>query len=336
MANLTFFQNRLGEKLEQLKTLLDHSPVVLFFLAKKNAGKGTYAKLLNDITDNRLVHISVGDLVREAGKRAVESDLPFIKEVISFYDTPVSEYELMEIFKHGASQTQSLLPTPVIIALIKRAMSLNSGRSIIIDGFPRGKDQAGLSIKMKNEFKGGGTPSAFVEIDCADEILLARLMDRRICPNCQTPKHIKLLLTEKIDYEPLTGEFHLICDRPECGGARMIRKQGDADGPEVVKERQRIMAELFGMVKDNSGGDYLVVKNHVPVSESHMHHSDDFTTSATLLWDDAYGRVVRKFDKWVIKDEYDNDVYSRWPEPVVADLASVLYDWLIREKQNRA
>ena len=185
-----------------------------------------------------------------------------------------------------------------------------------------------VAVSMKEELKQRGVPSAFVEIDCADEILLARLMDRRICPNCQTPRHIKLLLTEKIEYEPSTGEFHLVCDNGQCKGIRMIRKQGDTDGPEVIKERQKIMAELFDMVRTMAGGDYLKVKNHVLVSEAHKHDQSDFTTSAVLTWNEDKKEVQKSFENWIVRDDEGRELHSRWPEPVVVDLAHAIHDWL--------
>lgn len=330
-----FFHKRVGPKLGGLNKLIDEKPVIIFFLAKKNAGKGTYAKLLNDITDNRFVHLSVGDLVRAAQKQlsAPEGKKAFIDNLSKFYLGKEPLEEMIENFLASVGETSNLLPTPAIIALIEFEISKHQGKSIIIDGFPRSHEQVELAFQMQDDFQKSDYSSAFVELNCTDEVLLVRQLYRKVCPRCQTPKNTKVLLTEKIDYDKATDEFHLVCDRPECGGVRMIAKQGDAEGPEKIRARQQEMAKLFEIIQSKRPHAYFGVNNHVLVSEAHKHEQEDFTKIAGLQWDPVTKQVKKEFRVWVTKDEQGKDVYSRWPEPVVAELVSELHNWLERVRK---
>ena len=61
-----YFQAKAGDEIDYLKKYFDKNTFIAYFLGKKNAGKGTYSKLLTEIFgEEKIAHVSVGDVVRE-------------------------------------------------------------------------------------------------------------------------------------------------------------------------------------------------------------------------------------------------------------------------------
>ena len=61
-----YFDAKVGDEIRHLKLYLKDNNFIAYFLGKKNAGKGTYTKLFTEIFgEDRVAHVSVGDLVRE-------------------------------------------------------------------------------------------------------------------------------------------------------------------------------------------------------------------------------------------------------------------------------
>lgn len=325
----SFFTKRVGGKLEKLRHYFSANNLVIFFLAKKQAGKGTYAKILGDLTGGKTVHLSIGDLVREADKEArnPEGKRKLIADLKKYYQGKGKIEEIVEVFINQA-ESAGLLPTEAVMALIERAIKRDQDKSIIIDGFPRSKEQVALAMQMQQDFEKKGLPSVFIEINCPEEVLIRRYVDRRVCPVCQTPRNIKLLLTKEVEYDEKNGEFHLVCDRPECKRARMVMKQGDKDGIDRVRERQREVQEMIDHIKVKAPHLHIAVHNTVPLEEAHKHEMTDFTEEAELIWDPEKKEVVRKFKPMIATDDEGRKAYSRWPEPVVVDMIDRLAGWL--------
>jgi len=60
-----YFESKLGSKISDLKEYLEANSFVGYMLARKMAGKGTYAKMVEEILGpDRVTSISVGDIVR--------------------------------------------------------------------------------------------------------------------------------------------------------------------------------------------------------------------------------------------------------------------------------
>ena len=90
-----FYEERVPEHFKRFHEHLDSNPFVLFFLAKKNAGKGTYAKILNKISDGKIVHLGVGDLVRAAEKRVLdEKERPGVINDLKKYYENIKDIEI--------------------------------------------------------------------------------------------------------------------------------------------------------------------------------------------------------------------------------------------------
>ena len=135
----------------------------LVFLGPPGAGKGTQAKRL--ARDLGLVHISTGDILREAVKN----------------QTPLGR-KAKEYMDRG-----ELVPDDLIIALIEEVMPPEGG--VIFDGFPRTIAQAEALDQMLS--RKGFKLDAVILFDVPDEVVVERLSGRRVCPSCGAVYHIK-------------------------------------------------------------------------------------------------------------------------------------------------
>jgi adenylate kinase family enzyme len=332
---LDYFKRRLGDKLNQFINYTQQCGFVLFFLAKKQAGKGTYIKILQELTNGRIIQISIGDLVREAEAKAKDSAKrkELIQELKKYYQGELDLEAVADLLVNQSVENK-LLPTDVITALITMsALEKNLGQPIIIDGFPRGKDQVLVALQMQKDFLEKNIPAGFVAIDCPDEVLARRYIYRRSCPVCSTPRNIKLLLTKEIEYDENTGEFYLICDNMTCEGKhiRMRQKQADDLGPDALKEKQKLMVEIMQEIQAKAGDNYLIVHNTVPINEATPEMlKEDFTEEADLSWNEKEQEVARNFKPIQVADDQGREAYSRWPEAVVVEMVEKLVEWLSR------
>lgn len=324
-----FFRERLGDKFEKFVKFSGEKNFVAFFLAKKNAGKGRYSNILMNLTDGNIAHISVGDLYRNAVRMSHEPEGKKELERIfaTYYHGKESLERLIKMLQEVDIKT--LLPTDLILSLLEDAIAKREGKSIIVDGFPRTLDQVEVALQMKKDFEAKGRPAVFVEINCPDPVLLERQKSRRVCPKCANPKGIKLDLSDSIEYDEQSGEFHLTCNNPQCGGARLIKKQGDDVSFDDLRQRNQLMTDLLKVVRERERDHHIIARNAIPVEEAHASHDmDDFTTSAELSYDKDTRQVQKKFSHWKVKDDEGRDAYSRWPEAVVAEMIEKLSEWI--------
>ena len=160
----------------------------LVFLGPPGAGKGTQAKRL--ARDLGLVHISTGDILREAVKN----------------QTPLGR-KAKEYMDRG-----ELVPDDLIIALIEEVMPPEGG--VIFDGFPRTIAQAEALDQMLS--RKGFKLDAVILFDVPDEVVVERLSGRRVCPSCGAVYHIKF-------NPPKEDE---ICDK--CG-TKLVQREDDRE-----------------------------------------------------------------------------------------------------------
>ncbi len=160
----------------------------LVFLGPPGAGKGTQAKRLAQ--ELGLVHISTGDILREA----VKNQTPLGKKAKEYMDRG------------------ELVPDELIIALIEEVMPPGGG--VIFDGFPRTIAQAQALDGMLE--KKGMKVDRVVLFDVPDDVVVERLSGRRVCPNCGAVYHIK--------FNPPRNDE--ICDR--CG-TKLVQRDDDRE-----------------------------------------------------------------------------------------------------------
>lgn len=325
-----YFEAKAGDEIAQIKKYLENDgSFIAYLLGKKNSGKGTYAKLFAEIfgSDN-VTHVSVGDLVREthAGWETFKKSKDFT-ELKKLYRGYISFDEAVEALL-GRS-TEKLLPTEFILALLKLKISQLKSKAIFIDGLPRETDQVSYSLYFRDLTNFRGDPDIFVIIDIPESVIDERIKFRRVCPLCQTSRNSKLLITTKFDYDPKTKEIFLVCDNPDCKGARMVSKEGDDLGIEPIRTRLNKDEEIQRMVFGLHGVPKVFVRNHVPVTEANQYFDDyEITPEYVLDWDTKGNKVKITEKPWSVKDDNGTECYSLLAAPVMVTMLKQLVEAL--------
>jgi adenylate kinase len=169
----------------------------LIFLGAPGAGKGTQAAVV--AKQLNIVHISSGDLFREAVKK---------------------ENELGKLVK-GYMEQGKLVPDEVTVKVISERLSEpDCASGVIFDGFPRTLEQVKALDKALAEQKKKIDYAVYIEVPDAD--LLKRLGGRWTCQQCQAVYHDTASPPKKPG----------ICDK--CGGKLYQRPD---DNEATIKQR---------------------------------------------------------------------------------------------------
>ena len=165
----------------------------LILMGAPGAGKGTQSEVISEKFN--IPAISTGDILRGAIKN--ETDLGKVAK--SYMD---------------AGQ---LVPDEVVIGLIKDYLAGDACKNgFILDGFPRSIPQAealdALGVKI----------DAVVTLEVPDQVIVERMSQRRMCPDCGASYHLT--------FKP--SKDNKTCDK--CGAELYIRKD---DAPETVLAR---------------------------------------------------------------------------------------------------
>src|SRR3989344_4706805 len=233
-----YFEAKAGLEIEKIKEYLKENTFIAYLLGKKNSGKGTYTKLMAEIFGaDKIGHISVGDLVRTIYKDINNSQKR--EEIIEYLEQHYRGYISIEDAINALIEKNQkvLLPTEFILTLLKREIDKFDKKVIFIDGFPRDLDQVQYSLYFKDLANYRLDPDIFVAINIPESVLDERMRNRVVCPTCQAPRNLSVFPTKKVGYDKDTKQYFLICDNPECGGARMVSKEGDTAGIESIRER---------------------------------------------------------------------------------------------------
>ncbi len=178
------------------------------FVGAPGSGKGTQAEAVARKLD--LVHISSGDLFREA----VEKNTELGNKAKSYL------------------QRGELVPDEVTIRMVLDRLSGPEVKSgVILDGFPRNLEQAkALDTALAEQ---GKTIDAVVHIMVSEEELIGRLSGRRVCRQCGAVYHVQA--------SPPAVEGR--CDK--CGGELYRRPD---DSPETVRNRLQVYSRETGPI----------------------------------------------------------------------------------------
>lgn len=169
----------------------------IILMGPPGAGKGTAAKQLQSAFN--LVHISTGDMFREAMKEGTELG----KLAKTFID-------------HG-----DLVPDDVTIGIVKERLSKDDcANGFLLDGFPRTLVQAEALNKISKEIN--RPIDVVVNLDCDEAELVRRISGRRVCKSCGAPYHIT----------SMKPKVEGVCDK--CGGPLFQRAD---DNEESLKVR---------------------------------------------------------------------------------------------------
>ena len=168
----------------------------IILMGPPGAGKGTQAKRL--VSQFNLIHISTGDMFREA-----------IKENTSLGQMAAS------YINRG-----DLVPDKVTIGIVKeRLAKKDCENGFLLDGFPRTIAQAEALKKIGEEI--ARPIDVVINIDCDKNELVRRISGRRVCKNCGAPYHI----------DTMKPKVEGVCDI--CGGPLYQRKDDNKEALEV-------------------------------------------------------------------------------------------------------
>lgn len=173
--------------------------MILVLLGGVGAGKGTQASIL--AREGGLLHLATGDLFRRARDAG----------------TPLGEVA------RGYMRRGELVPDEITVRMVAEALAdPGAGAGVVFDGFPRTLAQAQALDDMLAET--GTTITRAVLIDVPEDVLVARVAGRWVCPECGAPYH----LTD--DPPRVAG----VCDRD---GTPLVQREDDR--PEVFRARLR-------------------------------------------------------------------------------------------------
>ncbi len=169
----------------------------IILMGPPGAGKGTLAKQLKEALN--LVHISTGDMFREAIKAQTE----------------------LGVLAASYINKGDLVPDDVTIGLVKERLSQKDCEAgFLLDGFPRTLAQAEALDEIAKSIS--RPIEAVINLDCDNEELVRRISGRRVCKDCGAPYHV---VTMKPKVEG-------VCDI--CGGPLYQRND---DNEEALKVR---------------------------------------------------------------------------------------------------
>lgn len=326
-----YFELKAGEEIRKLREYLKENTFVAYLLGKKNSGKGTYSKMFAEIVaPDRIEHFSIGDMIR-----AIDKELADKKKKSDLFNFLTKNYrgqfpieKIISVMEKRSTKT--LLPTELILTLVKREMEKKEKKALFIDGFPRDLDQIGFSLFFRDLIGHREDPDIFVLIDVPEKVLEERIKWRRVCPTCQTSRNLKLHPTSKVGYDGKKKEFYLICDNPPCKGAKLLKKEGDELGLKPIRERLKLDEKLIERALSLHGIPMVLLRNSAPVKEAKRFIDNYERTPEYVFERDGKTKKVKiKEIPWVILNDEGERVYSLLPQPVVVSLIKQLAEILV-------
>lgn len=322
-----YFELKAGLEIRKLREYLKDNTFICYLMGKKNSGKGTYTKMLKEIvSQDRIEHFSIGDMIRTLDE--VVSSKEKQKELFEFLEKNYRGYlplkDIMDSLKKRS--TKILLPTELILALVKMKISATDDKkALFIDGFPRSLDQISYSLFFRDLIGYRDDPDVFCLIDVPENVIDERIKFRVVCPKCQTSRSLKLLPTEEIEYED--GKYYLICDNPECTKERLVKKEGDEKGIELIRERLEIDEALIKKAFSLYGIPKVLLRNAVPVKDKEE-YIDDYEATPEFILSHENGKVKVEQKPWIVKDDEGEESFSLMPPAVVVSFIKQLSEAL--------
>ena len=318
-----YFYLKAGKEIEKLRDYLRKgNSFVAYLLGKKNSGKGTYSKMFAEIVDpKRIEHFSIGDMIREIDKELKNKSRR--KELIEFLKKNYRGWYSLEklISSLEKRNTKILLPTELILVLVKREIAKRKKKTLFIDGFPRDLDQISYSLFFRDLIGYRDDPDIFALIDVPEKVIDERIKSRVVCPLCQTSRNLRLLPTSKIEYDQKKKEFYLLCDNPQCRQVKLLPKEGDSFGIKPIKERLKKDGKLIAQAYSLQGIPKVLLRNSVPQKLA-KEYVDDYEITPEYYYElnKKNKKVIIKEKPWVAMDDEGEPSYSLLPPPIVVSL----------------
>jgi len=191
--------------------------VNVVLMGPPGSGKGTQASGLAGRRD--LVHISTGDMLREAVRSG--SELGQRVESVLKAGELVSDDLMMDLIRERLQQD-------------------DAQRGWLLDGFPRTVAQAAGLRKLLDEI--GVSVDAVIVLEVPDEVIVQRISRRLTCASCGA-------VTNVADLAP--GEQQRC---PQCGDGALEQREDDRE--ETVRNRLRVYHERTAPAADTLGETY--------------------------------------------------------------------------------
>jgi len=323
-----YFEAKAGPEIQKIREYLKTNSFIVYLLGKKSAGKGTYAKMFAQVIGpENIVHFSIGDMIRGVDKELSNPESK--KELIAFLEKNYRGWVAFEKILSALEErsTKTLLPTELILALVKREIETKEKKAIFIDGFPRNLDQISFSLFFRDLVGYRDDPDIFALIDVPEKVIDERIKHRRVCPVCKTSRNLKLLPTDRVGYDQESNQFYLLCDNPECQEVKMVQKEGDELGIETIRERLTTDEEIMGKAFSLYGIPKILLRNSVPVSEAQEAVDDyEITPEYIYQWLPKENRVKIIEKPWEVLDDQGINSFSLLPPPVVVSLIKQMAD----------
>lgn len=323
---LAYLESEVGDEIVAIKKYLEKNSFIAYMLAKKQAGKGTYATMLREVLgEDKISHLSVGDIVREAQQKVgTEKGL---EEIKTWFNTNYSGGfridDLIEMLMNH--EFAKYFPTGMIISLLEKAIHDSKGKALLIDGFPRTIAQIENTLNFADLIDYRPDPDFFVHIECPEEVILERYKGRRVCSKCGTSRNISLLPTPTVSYDEGSGEYVLHCDNPSCNNNPLVKKEADDLGYEAVAKRNSDTQELMDEIKKfTSEESTIILRNVVPVKGFDEKYLYTVTKYSEYVLDKNTGAVSRIDKEWIVKDDDGTRCYSYYAAPVIKEFIKQL------------
>lgn len=325
-----YFEYKAGDDIRKLREYLKDKTFIAYLLGKKSSGKGTYSKMFKEVVfPEKIEHFSIGDMIRDFDK--VIADPIKKEELVSFlkenYRGFLSLEEIMASLENRS--TKSLLPSELILALVKKEIVKRGKKAIFVDGFPRDLDQISYSLFFRDLVDYREDPDVFVLIDVPEPVIDERVKHRVVCPLCQTSRSLKLLPTKEIKYDKDTKEFSLICDNPSCEGAKMVTKEGDELGIEPIRKRLETDEILIKRAFSLYGIPKVLLRNSIPADKVEE-YTDDYEVTPEFVynWNEEKGEVEVTEKPWEVPNDEGVTSNSLMPPPVVVSMIKQMVEVL--------
>ena len=186
----------------------------IVLLGAPGAGKGTQSAKLVD--GHGFTHLSTGDLLRAAVKQGTELG----KKAKSYMDAG------------------NLVPDEVVVGLVEETLKADPEASYLLDGFPRTPAQA---VALDGVLSGLGKKLDYaIALEVDNEVVVARMSDRRVCRDCGFPG---------------TSATGPTC--PSCGGEMYQR---DDDNEATVRNRLEVYDTSTTPLIDYYRGNGILVE----------------------------------------------------------------------------
>ncbi len=324
-----YFQLKAGEAIKKIKNYLEKGGTfIAYLIGPKNSGKGTYSKLfIEEIGSEYVKHLSVGDLIRDIHRQIETNQGQEISEFLKKNYRGFNSLDELEDLILGRSST-TLIPSELVLALIKFEISRYPKKTLFIDGFPRAQDQISYSLFLKELIGYREDPDFFIFIDVPEKVIDERIKYRVVCPQCQTPRNLKLLPTKFIGYDEKEKSFYLMCDNPECFRVRMVQKEGDVLGIESFRSRLETDREIFLQLLNITGISKIYLRNSIPVDKAKDFIDDYEITPAYSYQLKSKGEVEILESEWIVEDDQGIPSYSLLPPAVEVALFKQISDFI--------